>query len=41
VLQPHIASAGGRTRDRMCRLALDNVRVVLAGRPARTPVVAR
>jgi len=41
VLQPHIASAGGRTRDRMCLLALDNVRDVLAGSDARTPVVAR
>lgn len=41
VLQPHIASAGERTRDRMCALALDNVREVLAGREARTPVVAR
>lgn len=41
VLQPHIASAGGRTRDRMCLLALDNVRDVLAGRDARTPVVPR
>jgi lactate dehydrogenase-like 2-hydroxyacid dehydrogenase len=39
VLQPHIASAGGRTRDRMCLLALDNVRDVLAGSDARTPVV--
>lgn len=41
VLQPHIASAGGRTRDRMCLLALDNVRDVLAGSDARTPVVSR
>jgi lactate dehydrogenase-like 2-hydroxyacid dehydrogenase len=41
VLQPHIASAGGRTRDRMCLLALDNVRDVLAGSDARTPVVRR
>ena len=41
VLQPHIASAGGRTRDRMCLLALDNVRDVLAGRDARTPVASR
>lgn len=41
VLQPHIASAGGRTRDRMCLLALDNVRDVLAGRAARTAVAAR
>ncbi|MGY4645950.1 2-hydroxyacid dehydrogenase [Cellulomonas sp. URHB0016] len=41
VLQPHIASAGDRTRDRMCRLALDNVRDVLAGRDARTAVPVR
>jgi lactate dehydrogenase-like 2-hydroxyacid dehydrogenase len=41
VLQPHIASAGARTRDRMCRLALDNVRDVLAGREARTAVAPR
>jgi lactate dehydrogenase-like 2-hydroxyacid dehydrogenase len=41
VLQPHIASAGGRTRDRMCLLALDNVRDVLAGREARTAVMPR
>ena len=41
VLQPHIASAGGRTRDRMCLLALDNIRDVLAGRDARTAVVSR
>jgi len=40
-LQPHIASAGGRTRDRMCLLALDNVRDVLAGREARTAVTPR
>ncbi|GAA2721540.1 2-hydroxyacid dehydrogenase [Cellulomonas aerilata] len=41
VLQPHIASAGGRTRDRMCLLALDNVRDVLTGREARTAVIPR
>ena len=41
VLQPHIASAGASTRDRMCGLALENVREVLAGREARTPVRAR
>ena len=41
VLQPHIASAGGRTRDRMCLLALDNVRDVLSGREARTAVAPR
>lgn len=38
VLQPHIASAGDRTRDNMCRLAVRNVTRVLAGAPAETPV---
>ncbi|MFT4108665.1 2-hydroxyacid dehydrogenase [Propionicimonas sp.] len=38
VLQPHIASAGDRTRDNMCRLAVRNVTRVLAGEPAETPV---
>jgi lactate dehydrogenase-like 2-hydroxyacid dehydrogenase len=38
VLQPHIASAGGCTRDNMCRLAVRNVTHVLAGEPALTPV---
>ncbi|MGC3995623.1 MAG: D-glycerate dehydrogenase [Propionicimonas sp.] len=38
VLQPHIASAGDRTRDAMCRLAVRNVTRVLAGEPAETPV---
>ncbi len=41
VLQPHIASAGGRTRDRMCLLALENVRDVVAGREPRTAVAPR
>lgn len=41
VLQPHIASAGDRTRDNMCRLAVRNVTKVLAGEPAETPVPAR
>ena len=38
VLLPHIASAGRATRDAMGRLAVDNVREVLAGRPPLTPV---
>ena len=38
VLQPHIGSAGGTTRDNMCRLAVRNVTRVLAGQPAETPV---
>jgi lactate dehydrogenase-like 2-hydroxyacid dehydrogenase len=38
LLQPHIASAGAKTRDAMCRLAVRNVRQVLAGEPAQTPV---
>ncbi len=38
VLLPHIASAGQATRDAMGLLAVDNVRAVLAGEPARTPV---
>ncbi|MFT4280861.1 2-hydroxyacid dehydrogenase [Microbacterium sp.] len=40
VLQPHIASAGSATRSRMCLLALDNVREVLADREPVTPVLA-
>jgi lactate dehydrogenase-like 2-hydroxyacid dehydrogenase len=40
VLLPHIASAGRATRDAMGRLAVENVRDVLAGRPPRTPVRA-
>jgi lactate dehydrogenase-like 2-hydroxyacid dehydrogenase len=40
VLLPHIASAGRATRDAMGRLAVDNVRAVLAGRPPQTPVTA-
>jgi lactate dehydrogenase-like 2-hydroxyacid dehydrogenase len=39
VLLPHIGSAGQATRDDMGRLAVDNVRAVLAGDPPRTPVV--
>ncbi|WP_199176385.1 2-hydroxyacid dehydrogenase [Actinomyces qiguomingii] len=38
VLTPHTASAGEATRDRMCRLAVDNVIAVLAGREPLTPV---
>ncbi|MGY1884117.1 2-hydroxyacid dehydrogenase [Blastococcus sp. SYSU DS0753] len=38
VLLPHIASAGLATRDAMGRLAVDNVRAVLAGEEPRTPV---
>ncbi len=39
VLLPHIGSAGQATRDAMGRLAVDNVRAVLAGDPPLTPVV--
>lgn len=38
VLLPHIASAGEATRDAMGRLAVENVRAVLAGKPPPTPV---
>ncbi|MCW2633635.1 MAG: gyaR [Blastococcus sp.] len=38
VLLPHIASAGRATRDAMGKLAVDNVRAVLAGDPPLTPV---
>lgn len=38
VCTPHTASAGEATRDRMCRLAVDNVSAVLAGREPLTPV---
>ena len=38
VLLPHIASAGEATRDAMGRLAVENVRAVLAGEPPPTPV---
>lgn len=38
VLQPHIASAGDRTRDNMCALALRNVTKVLAEQEPETPV---
>jgi len=38
VLLPHIGSAGQATRDAMGRLAVDNVRAVLAGEPPLTPV---
>jgi lactate dehydrogenase-like 2-hydroxyacid dehydrogenase len=38
VLTPHIASAGGATRDAMGILAIDNAAAVLAGNPPLTPV---
>ena len=37
VCTPHTASAGEATRDRMGRLAVDNVLAVLSGRPLRLP----
>ena len=41
VVTPHTASAGEHTRDRMGRLAVDNVIAVLTGREALTPVPLR
>ena len=41
LLNPHIASAGDQTRDRMCLLAIENVHEVLAGREALTRVLLR
>jgi lactate dehydrogenase-like 2-hydroxyacid dehydrogenase len=38
VLLPHIASAGRATREAMGKLAVANVRAVLAGEPPLTPV---
>jgi glyoxylate reductase len=38
VLAPHIGSASIETRDKMATLAAENVRAVLSGQPARTPV---
>lgn len=38
VLTPHIGSATVQTRERMLRLALDNIHRVLGGKPALTPV---
>lgn len=38
VLLPHLGSATRETRHDMAELALSNVREVLAGRPAKTPV---
>jgi lactate dehydrogenase-like 2-hydroxyacid dehydrogenase len=38
VLAPHIGSAGGATRERMCDLAVRNVLAVLAGEQPLTPV---
>ena len=40
VLAPHIGSASMETRDRMATLAAENVRAVLSGERARTPVDA-
>jgi lactate dehydrogenase-like 2-hydroxyacid dehydrogenase len=38
VLTPHLGSAGDRTRDAMCGLAVRNVAAVLAGHAPVTPV---
>jgi lactate dehydrogenase-like 2-hydroxyacid dehydrogenase len=38
VLTPHLGSAGTRTRDAMCALAVRNVAAVLAGQEPVTPV---
>jgi glyoxylate reductase len=38
VLAPHIGSASIETRDKMATLAAENLRAVLSGEPARTPV---
>jgi lactate dehydrogenase-like 2-hydroxyacid dehydrogenase len=38
VLAPHIGSAGGATRERMCDLAVRNALAVLAGEQPLTPV---
>jgi glyoxylate reductase len=40
VLAPHIGSASMETRDRMATLAAENLRAVLSGEPAKTPVGA-
>ena len=40
VLAPHIGSASMETRDRMATLAAENLRAVLSGEPAQTPVDA-
>ena len=40
VLAPHIGSATIETRDRMATLAAENLRAVLSGEPAKTPVDA-
>jgi glyoxylate reductase len=40
VLAPHIGSASMETRDRMATLAAENLRAVLSGEPAKTPVDA-
>ena len=38
VLVPHIGSASIETRDKMAMLAAENLRAVLSGEPAKTPV---
>jgi glyoxylate reductase len=38
VLAPHIGSASIETRDKMAMLAAENLRAVLSGEPAKTPV---
>jgi glyoxylate reductase len=38
VLAPHIGSASMETRDKMATLAAENLRAVLSGEPAKTPV---
>ncbi len=38
VLAPHIGSASIETRDKMATLAAENLRAVLSGEPARTPI---
>jgi glyoxylate reductase len=40
VLAPHIGSASMETRDKMATLAAENLRAVLSGEPAKTPVDA-
>ena len=40
VLAPHIGSASIETRDKMAKLAAENLRAVLSGEPAKTPVDA-
>jgi glyoxylate reductase len=40
VLAPHLGSASIETRDKMATLAAENLRAVLTGEPAKTPVDA-